>query len=107
MLSGYKYRIYPTQEQSVLLDKQFGCCRFIYNWALDYSTWQYRKNNTKTYKKDWELLLPEMKQYFPFLKETNSQSLQQELNHLDNAYKRFFKKLARYPKKKKKFKHQS
>lgn len=34
MLRAYKYRIYPTDEQKVLLAKTFGCCRFVYNWAL-------------------------------------------------------------------------
>ena len=27
MLRGYKYRIYPTEEQQVLLAKHFGCVR--------------------------------------------------------------------------------
>ncbi len=35
MLRAYKYRIYPTEEQKVLLAKTFGCCRFVYNWALN------------------------------------------------------------------------
>lgn len=35
MLRAYKYRIYPTDEQKVLFAKTFGCCRFVYNWALN------------------------------------------------------------------------
>ncbi|MGN1262844.1 MAG: helix-turn-helix domain-containing protein, partial [Prevotella sp.] len=35
MLRGYRYRIYPTEDQQVLLAKHFGCVRFVYNWALD------------------------------------------------------------------------
>lgn len=35
MLRAYKYRIYPTDDQKVLLAKTFGCCRFVYNWALN------------------------------------------------------------------------
>ena len=31
---AYKFRIYPTKEQEVLLSKTFGCCRFIYNVML-------------------------------------------------------------------------
>lgn len=34
MLRAYKYRLYPTDEQKVLFAKTFGCCRFVYNWAL-------------------------------------------------------------------------
>ena len=32
-----KTRIYPTKEQEVLLQKHFGCVRFVYNWALDFN----------------------------------------------------------------------
>ena len=35
MNRAYKFRIYPTKEQEVLLAKTFGCCRFIYNKMLD------------------------------------------------------------------------
>ncbi|MDB9421603.1 helix-turn-helix domain-containing protein, partial [Microcystis aeruginosa CS-563/04] len=34
MLKAFKYRIYPTSEQSVLLAKSFGCARWFYNYAL-------------------------------------------------------------------------
>ena len=34
MLKAYKFRLYPTVEQSVLLEKHFGACRFIYNHFL-------------------------------------------------------------------------
>jgi transposase len=32
---GYKYRIYLTQEQEVLLAKSFSCCRWFWNYALN------------------------------------------------------------------------
>ena len=35
MLKGYKYRIYPNEEQIVMLSKTFGCVRFVYNYYLD------------------------------------------------------------------------
>jgi putative transposase len=35
ILRAYKYLIYPTEEQKVLLAKHFGCSRWIYNYALD------------------------------------------------------------------------
>ena len=31
----YKYRIYPNETQQVLLNKHFGCVRFIYNHFLN------------------------------------------------------------------------
>ena len=41
MIETYKFRLYPTDDQKVLLAKHFGSVRFIYNWALDYDTAQY------------------------------------------------------------------
>lgn len=35
MIKGYKYRLDPTSEQIVQMEKTFGCCRYVYNWALD------------------------------------------------------------------------
>ena len=35
MLRAYRYRIYPSEEQKILFAKTFGCCRVVYNWALD------------------------------------------------------------------------
>ncbi|HEX4205676.1 MAG TPA: helix-turn-helix domain-containing protein [Ktedonobacteraceae bacterium] len=31
---AYKFRVYPTDEQQHNLAQPFGCCRFVYNWAL-------------------------------------------------------------------------
>ncbi len=33
MLKAYKYRIYPNQKQKELIEKTFGCCRFVYNFC--------------------------------------------------------------------------
>jgi putative transposase len=107
MLKSIKFRLYPDQNQIELLDKQFGYCRFIYNWALDYSDWEYKSNQTNTFRKHWQSKLPDLKKYLPWLKESNSQSLQHELKHLESAYQRFFKKLGGYPKFKSKYDKQS
>ena len=44
MIETYKFRLYPNEEQKVLLNKHFGCVRFVYNWALMYSQQQYKVN---------------------------------------------------------------
>jgi len=31
---AYKYRFYPSDEQKRILAQTFGCCRYVYNWAL-------------------------------------------------------------------------
>lgn len=34
MNRAYKFRIYPTRKQEILIHKTFGCCRFVYNHML-------------------------------------------------------------------------
>ena len=40
---AYRFRIYPTEEQKILLGKIFGCCRFLYNQMLDDKIREYEK----------------------------------------------------------------
>ena len=49
MLRAYKYRIYPTVDQKVLLEKHFGSARFLYNRFLDYRQKQYALGNKVSY----------------------------------------------------------
>lgn len=107
MLKAVKFRLYPKKEQKEKLEQHFGCARFIFNFMLDYASWQYEKNNTKTNRYDWQELLPKLKEYYPWLKDVNAQSLQVEIQNLDNAYKRFFKKLGKHPSFKSKYDKQS
>jgi transposase len=65
VIKAVKFRIFPTQEQQNLLEGQFGCIRFAWNWILDYTIWQYRDNNTITFKKEWRAILPVLKEYMP------------------------------------------
>ena len=44
MLRGNKCRIYPNKEQEVLLNKHFGCSRFVYNYFLNERKEQYQNN---------------------------------------------------------------
>lgn len=34
MNKSFKYRLYPNKDQEILIQKTFGCCRFIYNQML-------------------------------------------------------------------------
>ena len=35
MEQGYKFRIYPTPAQEILIAKTLGCCRYVWNHCLD------------------------------------------------------------------------
>jgi len=43
MYKRYRYRLYPTEDQKILLEKHFGCCRWVYNWGLEYKTKLYKE----------------------------------------------------------------
>ena len=97
---AYKYRIYPNKEQRVLIEKHFGCVRFIYNWGLDKKIKAYQKNKEQLSCFDLikELTKLKKKKDFQWLNEVNSQSLQMSLRNLDNAFTNFFRKQNMFPK---------
>lgn len=90
MLRAYKYRIYPTDEQKVLFAKTFGCCRFVYNWALNLKITAYKeRKETLSNVYLTNLMKSELKSEHEWLSEVNSQSLQSALRNLDTAYTNF------------------
>ena len=92
MLRAYKYRIYPTGEQKVLFAKTFGCCRFVYNWALNLKITAYKeRKETLGNVSLTNLMKSELKAEHEWLSEVNSQSLQSALRNLDTAYSNFFR----------------
>lgn len=111
----YKMRIFPTEKQEVLLSKHFGCIRFVYNLFLDRRTKFYLEAKEKQLAKKTltyvdmakELTQIKSKEETEWLNECNAQSLQHALKHLDGAYNRFFKKLAKFPRFKSKKNKQS
>lgn len=97
MFRARKFRMYPTDEQKVLLEQHFGCCRFVYNWAYTLKEQTYRDEHRSLSEREISAMLPALKETFPFLADVNSQSLQQAIKHLFEAYSRFFKHLGSRP----------
>lgn len=95
---AYKYRIYPNKKQQELIQKTFGCVRFVYNYYLNKRKEMYENGKvTFTYNmcsKD----LTSLKKNFEWLKEPDKDSLQKALKDLDMAYQNFFKGHTGYPK---------
>ena len=104
----YKYRIYPNERQKEIIAKTFGCCRFVYNKYL-----AEKIELHKTEKKNITYIrcakaMSELKDELEWLTEVDSTALQSSLKDLDNAYHKFFKEQAGYPKfKRKKDNHRS
>ena len=107
MLKAYKFRLYPTEEQKILLSKHFGGCRFVYNLALETKMAAYSSARITLTRYELSKQLKELKADCDWLKEVNAQSLQSELMHLDGAYLKFFKGLSQFPNFKSKFNKQS
>jgi putative transposase len=98
MLYVYRFRLYPSKEQVRFLNRQIGCCRFTYNKLLEIAKRNYQENGEKWDYYKYKKLLPKLKKEFPFLKEANSQSLQEVVRWLDRAFRSFFKGFAKFPK---------
>jgi putative transposase len=97
MLKAYKYRIYPTEDQSVLINKHIGSVRFLYNLALETKQKAWIGNRIDLNRYDLQKQLKDLKNDLTWLKEINSQSLQVALMNLDAAYLRFFKGQNNFP----------
>ncbi|MCL5881096.1 MAG: transposase [Candidatus Thermoplasmatota archaeon] len=102
MFKAYTFRLYPDEEQQILLEKHFGSCRFVWNHFLDFRNKRYVETGKGMSYRDMSVLLPALKEEKEWLNDVNSLSLQQELMHLDSAFHGFFKKISQYPAFKKK-----
>jgi putative transposase len=98
MEKAYKYRIYPNKKQQELIQKTFGCSRFIYNYFLDLSIKEYKENAKTLSYNDSSRLLTQLKKELLWLKEPDKDSLQKSLKDLDVAYQKFFKEHSGFPK---------
>ena len=86
MYKAYKFRIYPNDNQKVLLNKSFGCTRFVYNYYLSKIK---EKGYTSAYDNIKDLKNNLVLEY-PFLKEVDSTILRKELFHLEDNLKRYY-----------------
>lgn len=98
ILRSVKYRLYPTAEQAILLDKHIGACRFVYNLALQTKQMAYSSAQVSLTCFDLHKQLPDLKKECEWLKEVNSQSLAGAIANMDTAYTNFFKGRAEFPK---------
>lgn len=111
---SYKFRIYPNKSQRILIEKTFGCCRFVYNHYLAKSIEDYKRTGKmdSRFQNDKDYTQLKKQKEFCWLKETDASAHQQALKNLDYAYQNFFRRVKQgrkpgFPKFKKKTSVQS
>ena len=77
--------MYPNKQQIIMIQKTFGCTRFVYNYYLE------KRKEEQLTGFDMIKELPNLYPEYPFLKEVDSCSLRCSLFDLDDAFNRYFR----------------
>src|SRR5919204_695348 len=95
----YRFRLEPTAEQKQSFRQFAGARRFIWNWALQQRREHYQQTGKSLSAKELSARLLALKDQpeTAWLREMDSQLLQQVLADLQRAYVNFFERRARYP----------
>jgi putative transposase len=94
---AYKFRIYPTKEQEILIAKTIGCSRFVFNRFLGQWNEAYKETGKGLTYNSCSAELTKLKKELVWLKEVDSIALQSSLKNLADSYIRFFKKQNKAP----------
>ena len=99
MFKSYKFRLYPDKEQELLIQKTFGCVRFVYNQCLAYKIDKYKTEKMSLSKIDVNNYKNHiLKAEYEWLKEVDKWALDNVVINLDSAYQKFFKEHKGFPK---------
>ena len=101
--NAYKFRLYPNTNQLELINRMFGCNRFIYNYYLD----KMKNNGYNSVYLNISDYVNNLKYEYPFLQEVDSIIIRKSLFNLDTAFKKMFNEHTGYPKFKSKFSRNS
>ena len=93
MICGYKYRIYPSNNQIVLIHKTFGCVRKMWNnllaQSLDNDNKHYLPKNKRTKK---QYTIPQIKQEYGYMYEVDALAFANVEQNLHRAWSNHFRK---------------
>lgn len=93
---GIRVRLYPTEEQKVLINKTIGCVRFVYNQTLADCKQSYEQTQHFPSKNERITNLVPLKEENEFLKEVDSTALQQSVRDLNSGLDNFFKNRSHF-----------
>lgn len=91
---GYRFRIYPNRRQRLLIERTFGCTRWVWNHFLNKRQVEYEETGRSSRAFRQMKDLPKLKDANPWLREVDSVSLQAVIQHLDRAYDNFYRRVA-------------
>lgn len=98
MLKAIKIRIYPSAEQVDFINKQLGCCRFVYNNCLAFRKDSYQNEHVSISSSEAVKHITVLKKDNEWLKNVHSKVLQQSVRDMNQAYDNFFKLHRGFPK---------
>ena len=106
---AFKYRLYPNLHQQQQIERQFGACRFVWNYFLEYRQTVYAETGKTLSYFDTTKLLTELKRQpeYAWMNGVQRDALTQKLMDLQTAYTKFFERRGRFPKFKSKKDRQS
>ena len=90
---SYKFRLCPNAAQRNLIQRTFGCARFVYNHFLSERIAQYRETGKSPTRFQQDKELTVLKQKLGWLQEPDKCALQNAVRNLDAAYKNFFRRV--------------
>lgn len=88
----YRFLLKPTEDQKILIEKTFGCCRFFWNLLTEVKT-DYLKRNERVPR----ITPAQCKKEHEFLREVDSLALCNVQLNSERAFRDFFAKKSRYP----------
>jgi len=91
MERAYKFRVYPTREQESLIQRTFGCCRFVFNRFLAIREERYKEGGETVNYVACSRELTLLKSELIWLREPDKCALQNALKDLDTAFQNFFR----------------
>lgn len=98
---SYRFRLYPNAEQIDLIERTFGCCRYVFNHYLakQQDVYQTSRNNLNYYGCCKDLTILKKQNDTAWLQEVDATALQASLQDLNRAFQNFFRRVKRgkYP----------
>lgn len=102
---SYKFRLYPNVEQINLIERTFGCCRYVYNYylAMRQDTYLISGTTLSYYDCCRDMTALKKQEDTIWLQEVDATALQASVQDLDRAFQNFFRRVKRgekpgYPK---------